>query len=191
MRHAARELFCYFGPGSTSNILPWSIVRSHALIASVDGQWYALPAESIAEVVHMPALSTTAGCPPLVEGFLNLRGSLAPVVSLRRLFSLGDRSPELYSPLIVLRPSGEGPVALRVDSVDEVVVLPETPQQMRPLGPADSYNACARYAFTQGDRDVVLLAADLLFEAKERACLADLRRDAQRRMEGLSRPAAE
>jgi purine-binding chemotaxis protein CheW len=151
-------------------------------------QWYAFPVESIAEVVHMAELSTTAGCPPSIEGFLNLRGSLAPVLSLRRLFGLGDMPPSLYSPLIVIRDkntdAGGDSIALRADSVLEVSPLPEK-AGLRTLSASDSYNSCARYAFTHRDRDVVLLAPDLLFDAKEQACLADLRRDAQRRLDGL------
>lgn len=171
------------------------MVRPHALIATVGDQLYAFPVESIAEVVHMAELATTAGCPPSVEGFLNLRGSLAPVLSLRRLFGLGDTPPTLYSPLIVLRrpaAAAGDTVALRADSVVEVAPLPET-SDLRTLGPTDSYNACARYTFTHGDRDVVLLAPDLLFDAREQACLSDLRRAAQSRLDGLTpqQPAAE
>lgn len=148
-------------------------------------QWYAFPVESIAEVVHMAELSTTAGCPPSIEGFLNLRGSLAPVLSLRRLFGLGDAPPGLYSPLIVIHSNNDGnSIALRADAVLEVSPLPGN-TGLRALSASDSFNSCARYAFTHRDRDVVLLAPDLLFDAKEQACLADLRRDAQRRLDGL------
>ncbi|BDC47735.1 hypothetical protein F183_A00510 [Bryobacterales bacterium F-183] len=142
----------------------------------------------------MAELSTTAGCPPSVEGFLNLRGSLAPVVSLRRMFNLSDVPAGLYSPLIVLRgTSDRASIALRADAVHEVALLPEAASDMRPLSTSDSYNGCASAAFTHEGREVVLLAPERLFDAKEQACLADLRRDAQRRLAGLatSAPAGE
>ena len=53
----------------------------------------ALRLEAAQEVVPMALLSRPPGLPPLMEGLLNLRGTLVPVVRSDRLFGLGEYAP--------------------------------------------------------------------------------------------------
>ena len=51
----------------------------------------------------MASLFRPPTIPSLLEGFLNLRGTAVPVLSLGRLFGLHERPLELHTPLVILR----------------------------------------------------------------------------------------
>src|ERR1700761_2219226 len=94
----------------------------NVLIFRAAGQRCAIAAERVAELVLIPALLRLPAQPTVLDGFLNLRGAAVPVVALDRLFGAGAFAPGLHTPLIVLATS-EGPLALRVQSVDDVATV--------------------------------------------------------------------
>lgn len=87
----------------------------------VGRQALALPAEAVAEVVPIPPVTRIPQAPASLRGVANLRGRVAPVVSLRRLLGEDDDKPG--GRLIVLR--GEEPVGLTVDAADSLRGLVE------------------------------------------------------------------
>ena len=86
---------------------------------------YTLPLERVAEIVPWRDLNRMPHMPKGVEGILDLRGRVIPVVSLRARMGLPPREEGAGSFILVL--DLEGPlVAVQVDAVESVVtVLPE------------------------------------------------------------------
>lgn len=72
----------------------------------------------LAEVVHEVQAAVTVthlpGAPGIVEGVINVRGDVVPVIALRRRLGL-DSPPPLLSDHLVLADVGGRRVALRVD----------------------------------------------------------------------------
>lgn len=105
------------------------------LTFSIDEQDYALVMANVVQVVRMVAITRSPSSPEAVEGMVNVRGKVIPVLNLRRLFALADKPYSLNDHLLIAR-SGERMVGLIVDSVREVLVLPgsalEPPEGIMP-----------------------------------------------------------
>lgn len=94
------------------------------LIVALDGDRVAFAVEDIREV-HRAALPTPLpNAPDIVEGILNVRGELMPVLNIRRRLGRPDRQLRASDHLIVARASGRL-TAFAVDQVVEVARIPE------------------------------------------------------------------
>jgi purine-binding chemotaxis protein CheW len=142
----------------------------------------AMPSERIAELILIPALIRVPGQPSILDGFLNLRGTAIPVISLQRLFHQQAPEPGLHTPLLVLTTS-TGPLALRVDRLEEVAAIDGN--SLLPYASMDSLNECATAQFEWNGQAVALLSPERLLLVKERECLADLQAQTQQRLESL------
>ncbi len=89
------------------------------LMAELGGQRIGLPVCAVQEIVRVVALDALPGAPPIVEGTMNLRGDVVPVLNLRARLGLSASPVRLSDNLIVLA-LGERRVAVRVDSVSDV-----------------------------------------------------------------------
>jgi purine-binding chemotaxis protein CheW len=96
------------------------------LIFEIDGQRYGLPAADVRELLRAVALTPLPGAPPVVEGVINIRGRVVPVLNVRGRFHRPARAIEPSDHLVVVR-VGSRPAALRVDRAVE----------LRRLDPAD------------------------------------------------------
>lgn len=85
-----------------------------ALVFRIDDQRYALPAEDVAEVLAAVTIARLPKAPAVVEGIIDLRGRLVPVLDLRARFRHPPRALDLSDRLVVARAAGRL-VALRVD----------------------------------------------------------------------------
>lgn len=81
---------------------------------------YALPLERVAEIVPWRELNRMPHMPRGVEGILDLRGRVIPVVSLRMRMGLPPLATQAGTFILVLDLEGP-PVAIQVDAVESVV----------------------------------------------------------------------
>jgi purine-binding chemotaxis protein CheW len=92
------------------------------LLFTLEGQRYALPLEDVRELVRAVRLTPLPRAPAVVEGLLNLRGELLPVLDLRRRFRLPARRLSASDHLIVAQVGHRG-LALRVDRAEGLLAL--------------------------------------------------------------------
>jgi len=71
--------------------------------------------------VRAVAITPLPHAPPFVEGVINLRGRIVPVIDLRRRFGLAPVAVALDHCFIVTR--GRRTLALRVDHVDRMLTV--------------------------------------------------------------------
>ena len=81
----------------------------------------ALQLGSVQEIVPLPALIQVPGQPRILEGFLNLRGTMVPVLSLGKLLG-GDCADDAYAPILIVLVS-DSTLALLVDDVLDATAL--------------------------------------------------------------------
>lgn len=93
------------------------------VVFSLGEEEYGVPVGQVQEIIRMAAITQVPKAPPFVEGVINLRGRVIPVVDLKRLFSLGQNSHDDRSRIIVVE-VGDQTVGLTVDDVSEVLRLP-------------------------------------------------------------------
>jgi purine-binding chemotaxis protein CheW len=95
-------------------------VKRRFLVFQLAERVYALPAETVAEVIRVPATARVPQAPRALIGVANLRGAVLPIVSLRVLLDL-EGVLGFASRAIVLE--GAAPVAIVVDIIDALVAI--------------------------------------------------------------------
>lgn len=92
------------------------------LLFTLEGQRYALPLEEVRELVRAVRLTPLPRAPAVVEGLVDLRGELLPVLDMRRRFRLPARPLSSADHLVVAQ-AGPRRVALRVDRAEGLLAL--------------------------------------------------------------------
>lgn len=92
------------------------------VIFELDGQSYGAGIHVVREVNLVAAVTRLPNTPAYVEGVIDLRGEIMPVIDLRKRLSLAAREADEDTRLMILALSS-GPTALVVDAVDQVVTL--------------------------------------------------------------------
>jgi purine-binding chemotaxis protein CheW len=151
------------------------------LVFRLAGRLAALPLEDVEKIAPMAQLARPPGLPSPLEGLLNLAGRSVPVLRLDRLLQLPEQAPGLYSMLIVLKRISDGRIAVLVDRVSEILVVPES--AVLPVGEQDSFNACVEGVVSlRGEMTHLLSPAHILLE-KERKALSEFQTMAQQRLQ--------
>jgi purine-binding chemotaxis protein CheW len=92
-----------------------SLLRVH-----LGGALIGLPATAVREIVRAVAITPMPGAPAIVEGTVNVRGQLVPVIDVRRRLALPAKALDPDEFLVVLE-QGPRTLAMRVDDVDDLV----------------------------------------------------------------------
>lgn len=114
------------------------------------GRLYALPAAEIAEVMRLPPSARIPFSPRGLLGLANVRGSVLPLATLKGLLGRGGVEQEGSAWTILL--GGSTPLALAVDSVEEIVRVPEDAIATREADVAAEGGERLAGAFKVGDR---------------------------------------
>ena len=77
----------------------------------------------VQEIIRMQAISRIPKAPEYVEGIINLRGKVIPIINLRMRFGLEKKENDKQTRIIVVKIEGKT-LGLIVDSVSEVLRLP-------------------------------------------------------------------
>ncbi|MCY2968222.1 MAG: chemotaxis protein CheW [Planctomycetota bacterium] len=97
----------------------------------LDGQAYAFRIDQIQEIVILNQVTKTPQVPDFVEGVANLRGSIIPIINLRKLFRLTPKPSDGNTRTIVVN-VGERTMGCTVDLVSQVIRIPEENIQSAP-----------------------------------------------------------
>jgi purine-binding chemotaxis protein CheW len=86
------------------------------IVFFVEGHRYGLRLDAVQEVVRAVKLAHLPGAPAVVEGAMNYRGTVVPVLDVRSRFGHAPKRLEISDQLIVAR-AGGWLVAVRADEV--------------------------------------------------------------------------
>jgi purine-binding chemotaxis protein CheW len=122
---------------------------------------YGLALRHVAEITPLRSLNKLPHMPRAVEGILDLRGRVVPVVNLRVRMAMPPLDPSKTGTILVLDLAGTA-TGLLVDSVDAVVTIPE--EDIIPASPllAGLDGAWVEGFIIQGERVITLLDAALI-----------------------------
>jgi purine-binding chemotaxis protein CheW len=84
---------------------------------------YAVDIMRIKEIIRPQKLATLPKAPSFVEGVLNLRGAVIPVIDLRKRFDMPPREINQNRRLLII-PLAIGDMGIAVDEVTEVITIP-------------------------------------------------------------------
>jgi purine-binding chemotaxis protein CheW len=170
-----------FGPRRLGAV-PAAVVPSEEMVQLVafelDGGDYAVDIMRLKEVIQPVQITVVPRAPAFLEGVIDLRGAILPVIDLRRRFGLTVSHSAKKKFLIVALDVGLGPgrrliVALVVDRVRDPLRVAQS--ELRPAPPLVHIETDARAfrAVVQtGGRLHMLLDLDRLMGPRERALLA-------------------
>jgi purine-binding chemotaxis protein CheW len=92
------------------------------VIFRVGAEEFGVPIAQVSSIIRWEPATPVPRAPEMVEGVINLRGRVVPVVALSR--KLFGTEPEITaSTRIVIAESGSGPVGLVVDAAHEVATI--------------------------------------------------------------------
>jgi purine-binding chemotaxis protein CheW len=90
------------------------------VVFTLHEQLYALRLAAVDRIARVAEITALPSAPDIVQGVINIQGSIVPVINLRRRFGMPDREVELTDHLIFARTSRRA-VALLVASIVGVV----------------------------------------------------------------------
>lgn len=150
-----------------------SAIRQLVCFRLADGS-YALDIQYVREINRLTDVTTIPTAPTFVEGIINLRGSVVPVVNLALKFGLAESEKSKDSRIVVIESEGHT-LGMIVDEVSEVLRL--SGDEIESSANMDSSGINVDFVEgvgKVGERLILLLAPDRLFTAKERAILAEI-----------------
>jgi purine-binding chemotaxis protein CheW len=138
---------------------------------NLDREEYGVYVLKVREIIRMSNVTRVPNTPYYVEGVINLRGKVIPIISLRKKFSLAEKESDKQSRIIVMDVDGEL-MGFIVDSVSEVIRV--SAGEIQP--PPSVVNGGVEQEYLSGvinraDRLLVLLDLERVFSQSERESL--------------------
>ena len=89
----------------------------------VGGEEFGLEILRVQEIIRIQQLTRVPNSPNFVDGVINLRGKVIPIIALRRCLGLEDRPHDKQTRIVVVEVTGNV-LGFIVDSVSEVLRIP-------------------------------------------------------------------
>ena len=137
----------------------------------VRGRVYALDVSQVREVVRWQPVTPLPNAPALIEGVIDLRGSVVPVVDLGRALGVGPVEPGLRARIAVTEVDGLV-MGLAVDAAVEVLPVDVSRLEDPPaLATQTGYDVARAIVRRSGEDPVVVLSIEHLLESVYRSAL--------------------
>jgi purine-binding chemotaxis protein CheW len=138
---------------------------------NLDQEEYGVYVLKVREIIRMSNVTRVPNTPYYVEGVINLRGKVIPIISLRKKFSLPEVENDKQTRIIVMDVDGEL-MGFIVDAVSEVIRISSGEIQAPPAvvngGMEQEYLSGV---INRSDRLLVLLELERVFSKEERDSL--------------------
>jgi chemotaxis signal transduction protein len=140
------------------------------LTFTLDKELFALPVSKVLEILEIIPIVKVPMSPSFMRGVINLRGNILPVIDARIKFGIPDAPFTIDSCIIVVGVgTGNEPllVGVLVDSVKEVIEIPDTAIQPSPGIGAFCNNELVFGMGNTGNGFAMILDPDKVFAADE------------------------
>lgn len=131
---------------------------------------FAISVSSVREIIGIQEITHVPQMPVYVEGVLNLRGKVIPVINMRRKCGLPDTEQGPQACIVVVQIQGENtviPMGVVVDGVSEVAnVAAGDIEDMPEFGGGDAHQYLIGVAKQKG-RVKILIDINLLLNSRE------------------------
>ncbi len=141
----------------------------------MENEEFACSINNVREVLKMVRVTPLPRSLDFVEGVINMRGEVIPVIDLRRRFGLPEAERTADSRIIIVE-VGELMVGLIVDSVSEVTSLPNEQIQEAPSQVAGGKTDLIKGVGKIDDRMLIILDLDRILTSDEQVALDDISR---------------
>jgi purine-binding chemotaxis protein CheW len=132
----------------------------------IGNETYGVRISSVREIVRVPEITAIPSAPEAVEGVINLRGKIVPVMDLRKRFGQQEVQPDKKNRILVVELEGKL-VGLIVNAASEVLKIPPgdiaAPGSLFPEGESSYVTGVAKLK----NRLVILLNVAKLLHGQE------------------------
>jgi purine-binding chemotaxis protein CheW len=128
---------------------------------TLNSEDYAVNILNVQEINRITEITKVPNSPEYVEGVINLRGKVIPVINLRRKFNFEEKPTDDTSRIIIMEINGITN-GLIVDSVSEVLRVPSSLIEPAPPMSSDLNTAFIKGIAKLEDRLIILLDIDKL-----------------------------
>lgn len=149
-------------------------MEEQLVVFQLAGETYGLDINCVQEIIRIQEITRVPRTPDFVEGVINLRGRIIPVIDLRKRFSLPLGEQTANSRIIVVEVE-EVTVGFIVDAVSEVLRLSSEDIEPPPSIMGGINTAYLRGVGKKQDRLIILLDVGKVLEEKEYQQLAQAR----------------
>ncbi|HBV96571.1 MAG: chemotaxis protein CheW [Peptococcaceae bacterium BICA1-7] len=130
--------------------------EEQVVVFNLHNQTYGVNIASVLEIIRAESVTRIPGSPIFIEGIINIRGKVIPVMDLCKRFGLPSGAVSETTRIIIVEAGGVS-MGFTVDSVSEVIRLPDTAIEPVPsLISTASVDAFRGIALV-GDRLITLL----------------------------------
>lgn len=134
---------------------------------NLDSEEFGVDIGVVQEIVRMPEITKVPRSPEFVEGVVNLRGKIIPVVDLRKRFGLPVTEATKSTRIIVVAVTGRT-IGMIVDGVSEVMRISSDAVEPTPEMVASSVDATYLKGIAKLDgRLLILLDLNLVLSSDE------------------------
>ncbi len=99
-------------------------MKNQLVVFELANEHYGVDIGAVESIIKLQPITAVPCAPTCVEGVTNLRGTVLPVIDLRRRFGLPPEDPTRDTRIVVVEMEGET-VGMVVDAVSEVLRVPE------------------------------------------------------------------
>lgn len=129
-------------------------------------EYFGVDIAQVQEIVRVPEVTPVPEAPWFMEGVINLRGRIVPVIDFRKRLKLGVAERTRSSRVLIVE-LNKRPVGLLVDAASEVLKLPQEaveppPELISGIG-VEYITGVGRW----GDRLIILLDLGKVFSPEE------------------------
>ena len=136
---------------------------------------YGVEVLKVREIIRMPTITKMPNVPHHVEGIINLRGKVIPIISMRRRFSLMESENSNQTRIIIMDVCGSL-TGFIVDAVSEVIRIHRSEIQPPPsmvLSGGISQEFITG-VFNHAERLLIIMDIDRMFSEDERESIATI-----------------
>ncbi len=127
---------------------------------------YGVEILKIQEIKGFSAITPLPNAPPYVKGVLNLRGTIVPIVDLRKKFGLSEIEYTQFTVIVVVQVQGQI-MGFVVDAVSDVLTVSGTDIQPTPDLHGQVDVSCLNGLAKAGEKLVILLDIDKILTTAE------------------------
>jgi len=146
------------------------------VVSELSKEEYGIPITQIQEIIKIPEITRIPNMPDFIEGVINLRGKIIPIIDLRKRFRLDQKQKDEETRIVIANIGGQ-PIGLISDSVSEVIRLSQ--EDIDPVPPIISH-INSEYLSGVGKMDkriIILLNLEKILSDLEKSSLRKIEKE--------------
>jgi purine-binding chemotaxis protein CheW len=149
------------------------MMETQMVVFELATEQYGVDISAIDGIIKMQAITRMPHAPAFLEGITNLRGTVVPVIDLRRRFGLEQRE-ETNETRIIVAMLGEQKVGMVVDAVSQVQHVSDESIEPPPPMSTTSDSAFIKGIAKIDGQLIILLDLDRVLSDNERESIASM-----------------